>query len=162
MTAGAISKRLARLRTGDDPQLLAWLPSGPAIFSDRQPGPVRGCCMLIPAPVVGSPNDLDQGARAAFFSDLVLLGDAILNVTDAERINYLVLCNQAPELHGHCIPRFASEDPQLRLQGPSEAYDFGAAAVADSSGADQDLHHALAEELLRLLAARDGLTKDTL
>jgi diadenosine tetraphosphate (Ap4A) HIT family hydrolase len=154
MTDGAISKRLARIHAGEDPQLLAWMPSGAAILGKYQPEPVRGCCMLLPDPVVASPNDLDHGARAAFFSDLVLLGDAVLATTGAERINYLVLCNQVPELHGHCIPRFASEEPGLRLQGPFEAYDFGAAPVADATGPDRDLHSRLAAELERRLAER--------
>jgi len=151
---GAISNRLARIRAGEDPQLLLELPSGPAILGKYQPDPIQGCCMLIPDPVVSSPNELDHGARAQFFSDLVLLGDAILNVTGAERINYLVLCNQVPELHGHCIPRFASEEPDRRLAGPFEAYDFGTARVADARGPDEDLHRRLADELTRLCAAR--------
>lgn len=155
-TPGAISNRLARLRAGDDPEHLLDLPSGAAILGKFQPGPIRGCCMLLPDPVVSSPNDLGHDERAAFFSDLVLLGDAVLEVTGAERINYLVLCNQVPELHGHVIPRFAHEDPVLRLQGPFEAYDFGAAPVADARGPEQELHGRLRETLARLLAERAG------
>ena len=154
-TTGAISARVARIRAGEDPQLLARMPSGWAILGKYQPHEVRGACMLLPDPVVPSPNDLAPAERAAFFTDLVLLGDAVLEVTGAERINYLVLCNQVPELHGHCIPRFASEDPGLRLQGPFEAYDFGTAPVADARGRDRELHAALAETLERLLAERD-------
>lgn len=152
---GAISRRVARIRAGDDPELLARMPGGWAILGKYQPEPVRGCCMLLPDPVVPSPNDLEPGARERFLGDLVLLGDAILGVTGAERINYLVLCNQVPELHGHCIPRFAAEEPARRLQGPFEAYDFGAARVADARGRDAELHAALASELQRLLAARN-------
>jgi len=150
----AISNRLNRIKAGNDPEMLAKLPSGYAILGKYQPAPITGCCMLIPDPVVPSPNDLDNAARALFFSDLVLLGDAILEVTGAERINYLVLCNQVPELHGHCVPRFAGEDPKLRLQGPFEAYDFGNARVADANGADADLHTKLRAALTRLLDER--------
>ena len=153
-TAKAISARLARLRAGDDPEFLLELPSGPAILGKYQPAPIRGCAMLLPDPVVASPNDLDHAARARFFSDLVLLGDAVLEVTGAERINYLVLCNQVPELHGHCIPRFAGEDPELRLKGPFEAYDFGSARVADAHGQDRDLHAQLRASLVKLMTAR--------
>jgi len=152
MSQGAITNRLARARAGEDPQLLAWMPSGAAILGKYQPQPIRGCCMLLPDPVVPSPNDLEPAARARFFSDLVLLGDAVLAVTGAERINYLVLCNQVPELHGHVIPRFASEDPALRSQGPFEAYEFATAPVADAAGPDRELHRALKEELAHLLA----------
>lgn len=149
---GAISRRVARIRAGEDPELLARTPSGWAILGKYQPEALRGCCMLLPDPVVASPNDLAPAARARFFSDLVLLGDTVLEVTGAERVNYLVLCNQVPELHGHCIPRFATEEPARRLQGPFEAYDFGAAPVADARGRDRELHAALAEALQRLLA----------
>lgn len=152
--AGAISKRVARSRAGEDPELLARMPSGHAILGKYQPAAIRGCCMLLPDPVVASPNDLDPAARARFFSDLVLLGDAILEVTGAERINYLVLCNQVPELHGHCVPRFAGEDPARRLQGPFEAYDFGSAPVADARGAERELHGRLQSALVRLLRDR--------
>ncbi len=107
--------------------------------------------MLLADPVVSSPNDLSPERRAQFFSDLTLLGDAILKVTGAERINYLVLCNQVPELHGHCVPRFANEDPAARLLGPFEAYDFSQARVADVAGRDAELHAELKRTLERLL-----------
>ena len=142
-TDGAIARRVARIRAGEDPHLLAELPSGYAILGKYQPREVRGACMLLPRRVVPSPNDLDPAERAAFFADLVLLGDAILAATGAERINYLVLCNQVPELHGHAIPRFAGEDPAKRLLGPFEAYDFGGAPLADASGPDRALFDAL-------------------
>ena len=42
------------------------------------------------------------------------LGDAVLEATGAERINYEILGNVEPALHAHVIPRHASEDPELR------------------------------------------------
>jgi diadenosine tetraphosphate (Ap4A) HIT family hydrolase len=139
----AISNRVARLRAGQDPFFLARLPSGFAILGKHQPKGIEGCCMLLPDPVVPSANHLSPAQRARFFEDLVWLGDVVLAATGSERINYLVLCNQVPELHGHCIPRFASEDARLRLMDPFAAYDFGAAPVADDQGA----HAALLADL---------------
>ena len=158
---GAITARIERLVRaeqdgGGDPELLARMPSGWAVFGKFQPAPIRGCCMLLPERVVPSPNELEPRERERFFADLVLLGDAILEVTGAERINYLVLCNQVPELHGHCVPRFASEDAALRLQGPFEAYDFGAAPVADGAGGDRELIEALRASLQGLLRAQEA------
>lgn len=150
MGTGAISARLGRIQRGEDPAVLARLRSGVAILGKYQPEALRGCCMLLPDPVVASPNDLEPRQRELFFSDLVLVGDAILEVTGAERINYLVLCNQVPELHGHCVPRFGAEDPKLRLQGPFEAYDFGGARVSDPEGQDLELFTALRDCLSRL------------
>jgi len=143
----AISRRISRIRAGDDPALLAPLPSGFAIFGKYQPEALRGACMLLADPVVSSPNDLSSEERARFWSDLTLLGDAVLAATGAERVNYLVLCNQVPELHGHVIPRYAEEDPEKRLLGPFEAYAFNDAPEADVVGRDAELFQALSSAL---------------
>ena len=150
MKTGAISARVDRIRAGEDPQCLGRMSSGWAILGKHQPPALRGCCMLLPDPVVASPNDLKPAERGRFFADLVLLGDAILEATGAERINYLVLCNQVPELHGHAIPRFAHEDPDKRLLGPFEAYDFSSAPIADALGPERELYEALKTALARL------------
>lgn len=139
MTAGAITNRVARIRAGDDPQLIARVASGWAILANQQPEGLDGCCMVLPDPVVPSLNDLNGAARAAFLTDLAALGDAVLAATGCERINYLILCNQVPELHGHVVPRFAHEDPVKRKLGPFEAYDFAGARRADPAGRDADL-----------------------
>ena len=144
---GPIARRVQRLRDGADPQLIARLDSGWAILANQQPAAISGCCMLLPDPVVSSVNDLDESARRAFMSDLVRLGDGVLQATGAERINYLILCNQVPELHGHVVPRFASEEPTLRRLGPFEAYDFPGAPVADPDGRDADLLRRLREAI---------------
>ena len=148
-TPGPIANRVERIRRGEDPQLIGRLPSGWAILGNQQPGPITGCCMLLPDPVVSSVNDLDEAARSRFMLDFVRLGDAVLEATGSERINYLILCNQVEELHGHAIPRFGTEEPTARRLGPFEAYDFPGARRADASedGSDrallQRLRHAL-------------------
>lgn len=154
--SGPISNRVERIKAGNDPELICEMPSGYAILGKYQPQPITGCCMLLPKTVVPSPNDLSHTDRAQFFSDLTLLGDAIMLATGSNRINYLVLCNQVPELHGHCIPRFNTEDPELRKQGPFEAYDFGNARIADANGQDQALHAKLLSQLTALISQRDG------
>ncbi|MEZ6318530.1 MAG: hypothetical protein R3B49_07230 [Phycisphaerales bacterium] len=147
MTAGAITNRVARIRAGDDPQLIARVASGWAILANQQPEGLDGCCMVLPDPVVPSLNDLDERERAAFLTDLAALGDAVLAATGCERINYLILCNQVPELHGHAVPRFAHEDPVKRKLGPFEAYDFAGARRADPAGRDAALLAELRAEL---------------
>lgn len=151
MTPGPIANRVARILRGEDPQVISRMRSGWAILANQQPDAITGCCMLLPDPVVSSVNDLDAAARAAFMTDLVTLGDAVLAATGAERINYLILCNQVPELHGHTIPRFASEDPEKRKLGPFEAYDFPNARMADAAGADAPLFWRLKTELARAM-----------
>jgi len=144
MPTGAIASRVARIERGEDPQLIARLPSGYAILANQQP--LEGCCMLLPNPVVAHANDLRGEARAAFMTDFVRLGDAVLAATGSERINYLILCNQVPELHGHVVPRFADEDPAKRLMDPFAAYDFAAARRAEPEGQDAALLAKLREQ----------------
>lgn len=146
----AISNRVARIHAGEDPQCLGRMPSGWAILAKHQPDGIVGGCMLLPDPVVPSLNHLAHDQRIEFLADFALLGDAVLAATGAERINYLILCNQVPELHGHCVPRFASEDPELRAKSPFEAYDFGSARVADATGEDKALFDRIRDELHRL------------
>ncbi len=119
--------------------MIARLPSGWAILGDAQPDAIVGCCTLLADPPVASINDLDEADRGRFMADFVRLGDAILATTGAERINYLIFCNQAPELHGHAMPRFATEDPDRRRLGPFEAYDFPNARRAEPEGVDASL-----------------------
>jgi len=145
----AITNRVARIERGEDPQLIGRLPSGYAILANQQPEPLTGCCMLLPSPTAPSVNELEPEARARFMTDLVLLGDAVLDATGAERINYLILCNQVTELHGHVVPRFTSEDPELRKRGPFEAYDFPGARRADAEGRDSELLGRLRDALAR-------------
>lgn len=146
---GVIAERVERIRASGDAQLVAQLASGYAILNDRQPGAIPGCCVLLPARVVPSVNDLDAQERAVFMADLLGLGDAVLAATGAERINYLILCNQAPELHGHVIPRFAGEDPVKRKLGPFEAYDFGASPACEPAGRHRELLSRIKLELER-------------
>lgn len=137
MPPGPIANRIERIERGEDPQLIARLPSGYAILANQQP--LDGCCMLLPTPVVAHASDLSADARAAFMADFLRLGDAVLAATAAERINYLILCNQVPELHAHVVPRFAHEEPDKRLMDPFAAYDFAASRRADPQGTDAAL-----------------------
>lgn len=56
-------------------------------------------------------------------SDMALIGDALLQVTYAERINYEILGNSEPELHAHIFPRFADE-PEEKRKMPAWFYDW--------------------------------------
>ena len=157
-----ISNRIARIKAGEDPQALGRMVSGWAIFSNQQPGPITGCCMLLPDlpdALLGDSgcgatpahlNDLPGAARAAFLSDVALLGDVVAEATGCERLNYLMLCNQVPVLHAHVVPRFADEDAQKRLLGPFEAYDFPGAPKAEAKGAHKELFARLLDAFSRL------------
>jgi diadenosine tetraphosphate (Ap4A) HIT family hydrolase len=45
---------------------------------------------------------------------MAVVGDALLEVTDAYRINYEIECNTAPGLHAHIFPRYMSEPEHWR------------------------------------------------
>jgi diadenosine tetraphosphate (Ap4A) HIT family hydrolase len=118
---GLIHERVAAAQAGKHPTVICRMPSGWAVMGDAQV--LTGYCLLLPDPVVGSLNDLQGEARAQFLHDYVRLGDAVLKVTGALRINYEILGNVVPELHAHVFPRYATEPEELRLK-PVWFYDW--------------------------------------
>jgi diadenosine tetraphosphate (Ap4A) HIT family hydrolase len=123
----AIHALLAAARAGD-PRVIVRLQSGWALFGERQF--VRGYVLLLPDPAVPDLNSLGAQERAHFLLDMTLVGDALLRVTDALRINYAIFGNLEPALHAHIVPRYADEPVALRTQHPW-AYDWGAAPLFD-------------------------------
>lgn len=97
----------------------------------------RGYCLLLPDPVVTDLNALAGDTRRQFLGDMARLGDAVLRVTGAERINYEILGNVEPALHAHVIPRHTNEAPELRTR-PVWLHDWSAAEPFGG-----DAHHAL-------------------
>lgn len=116
-----ITDRVAEARRGANEKVICRMPSGWAVMGDVQF--LRGYCLLLPDPVVPSLNHLDRDARLRFLGDMTRLGDAILQVTGATRINYEILGNSEPELHAHVFPRFASE-PEGHRTRPVWFYDW--------------------------------------
>ena len=47
---------------------------------------------------------MNEVTRKTFFYEMSLVGDALLSVTDAVRINYEMLGNLEPALHAHIFP----------------------------------------------------------
>jgi len=146
----AIHTQVIAARAGRDPRVIARLFSGWAVFGERQF--VRGYLLLLPDPVVPNLNSLGARERIAFLSDMSRLGDALLKVTGAARINYAIFGNQDPALHAHVIPRYLDEPEALRTEQPW-AYDWAAAPSFERS-ACQPLADSLLRELTRL-----GVTK---
>jgi diadenosine tetraphosphate (Ap4A) HIT family hydrolase len=146
----AIHAQVMAAREGRDPRVIARLFSGWAVFGERQF--VRGYCVLLPDPVVPNLNTLGAHERMAFLSDMSRIGDALLKVTGAVRINYAIFGNQEAALHAHVIPRYVDEPEHMRAEQPW-AYDWSAAPSFDRAAFRQ-----LAESLLRELT-RMGVTK---
>ena len=104
----AIHAQVVAAREGRDPRVICRLYSGWAVFGERQF--LRGYALLLPDPVVPTLNALGAKERTAFLLDMTRLGDALLKVTGAIRINYAMFGNVEPALHAHVIPRYADED----------------------------------------------------
>jgi diadenosine tetraphosphate (Ap4A) HIT family hydrolase len=123
-----IHNRVDEARRGENPTVICRVPSGWVVIGDVQF--LRGYCLLLPDPVVPSLNDLDAGQRMLFLRDMVWLGDALLEVTGAARINYEILGNSEPALHAHVLPRFDDEPAEYRTR-PAWFYDWHSAPPFD-------------------------------
>lgn len=141
MSETAIHRFVAQANRGELPRAIARMPSGWAVLGDPQVLP--GYALLYPDPVVPHLNALAGPAREAFLRDMARLGDAVLAVTGATRINYELLGNLEPALHAHVVPRYADEPDALRTK-PVWSHDWSQAPPFDP---------AVHGELLRRLAA---------
>ena len=119
----AIHRQVEAARRGALARVIARMPSGWAVLGDPQI--TRGYCLLLPDPVVADLNALTGDRRRQFLDDMAGLGDAVLLVTGAERINYEILGNVEPALHAHVIPRHTNETPERRKQ-PVWLHDWSA------------------------------------
>ena len=130
-------------RAGKNPLVVTKLPSGWLMFGRWQF--LSGYCVLIADPVVVDLNVLDDRDRAQFLSDMVLVGDALHEVTDSIRINYEILGNVTPVLYAHIFPRYKWEPPE-KLKGHEAHYDMKEGPTFDLER-DRPLMHAIAEAI---------------
>ena len=114
-----IHERVDMARRGENPWAIARMQSGWAVMGDVQVP--LGYSLLLPDPVVGQLNDLSGQERALYLDDMARLGDTLLAVTGAARINYEILGNGEPALHAHLFPRFDDEPAEYRI-GPVWLY----------------------------------------
>ncbi|NJD32895.1 MAG: hypothetical protein FIB04_13540 [Gammaproteobacteria bacterium] len=124
----AIHRRVAACRAGAEPTCIARLPSGWAVMGDPQVLP--GYCLLLPDPVVPHLNAMAAAGQAEFLADMAHLGQAVLELTGALRINYAMFGNVEPALHAHVFPRFADEPAEFRAAHPW-TYDWSKARAFD-------------------------------
>lgn len=123
-----IHTRVAECRRGDNPKTICRVSSGWVVLGDVQFLP--GYSLLLPDPVVVDLNELTAEARRDYLYEMSVLGDALLELTDAYRINYEILGNTEAALHAHVMPRYLSEPEELR-RGPAWGYDWGNAIPFD-------------------------------
>jgi len=142
--------RIALARDGQLPMVVRRMPSGWAVLGDEQF--LEGYSVLLADPLVSDLTDLDTHVRARFLLDMALIGEALMAVTPAYRINYEILGNLDPWLHAHVMPRFADEPDEYRA-APAWAYPKERREAAPfSPHRHASLVAALGDELDRLLA----------
>lgn len=144
-----IHAMVERCRAADYPAAVLRVGSGWVIMGERQV--FTGYCLLLPDPVVPHLNALPAELRGRFLSDMALVGDALMEVTVATRINYAMFGNVEPALHAHIFPRHASE-PQATRSAQPWALDWTAAPVY-SEVLHGDLKAAIAADIRRRLVA---------
>jgi len=132
---------------GTNPMVMATLPGGFAVYGDTQFLP--GYSILLPKRNVAALNDLTLTESAAFLQSMRVLGDAVLQATGCERINYDILGNTDNFLHAHVFPRYATEPAERRvkpvwLYSPDHWFD-------DRYGYDAQRDGALREQIAELL-----------
>jgi diadenosine tetraphosphate (Ap4A) HIT family hydrolase len=120
----AIHRQVAAARAGSDETVVARVASGWVVLGRVQVLP--GYCLLLPDPVVADLNALGATGRERFLLDMAAVGDALLEVTRARRVNYAILGNLEPALHAHVVPRYADEPDAHRTDTPW-SYDWSAA-----------------------------------
>lgn len=112
----SIAKQVESARVGVEPALICQVSSGWVVLCMMQY--LRGYCILLPDPVVPSLNDLTLQQRAGYLCDMSTVGDALLEVTGAHRINYAIMGNSDQVLHSHIVPRYLTEPDEFRLNVP--------------------------------------------
>jgi diadenosine tetraphosphate (Ap4A) HIT family hydrolase len=137
-------------REGREPRVITRLYSGWVLFGQQQF--VRGYALLLPDPVVPTINALGAKERSQFLMDMTKVGDALMKVAGALRVNYAIFGNVEPALHAHVVPRYVDEPEEMRAAHPW-AYNWDAAPAFDRAAM-----HELAESLRRELG-RMGVTK---
>ncbi len=118
-----IHRRVQLCREGRFDQAVCRVASGWVVMGDVQI--LTGYCLLLPDPVVPNLNALDAQKRKEFLYEMSVVGDVLLELTGAVRINYEMIGNVEPALHAHIFPRFETEPESLKLK-PAWFYDWDA------------------------------------
>ena len=105
-------RRVDAARAKRNPAVVFQVPSGWVVMADEQYTP--GCCLLLPDPVISDINSMDENSRLQFLADMVIVGDALMEVTGAYCINYEIRAELEPALYARIIPRYKEEPEQYR------------------------------------------------
>lgn len=109
--------RIGSAHRGENPTVLAKMPSGFAVIGDAQwlPG---YCVLLTDDPSVGRLSELPRARRRQFLEAMADLGEAVERACRHldpafRRVNLEILGNTDPYLHAHVWPRYEWEPAGL-------------------------------------------------
>ena len=144
-----IHKRIEMAYAGNNPYVIAKLKAGWVVIGDVQP--LDGYCLLLSDPVVGDLNSLDEQGRIQYSLDMIRVGDALLKVTKAYRINYETWGNSEAALHTHIMPRYIDEPDAKRKNPACTQYDWKTARPFDQAQ-DREFLESMRRELAPFVA----------
>jgi diadenosine tetraphosphate (Ap4A) HIT family hydrolase len=150
--------RIGSALRGENPLVMARMVSGFAVIGDTQFLPGYSL-LLTDDPSANHLTDLDWPRRKQFLFDLALLGEAVERACKPHalrRMNYEVLGNAVPVLHGHVHPRYEWE-PAERITGPVWRYPKETRDAPEHAYSDEkhgELRAAMTAELEELLGGR--------
>jgi diadenosine tetraphosphate (Ap4A) HIT family hydrolase len=147
--------RIGSASRGENPLVMARMQSGFAVIGDTQLLPGYSV-LLTDDPSANHLTDLDWPRRKQFVFDMTLLGEAVERAckpNGLRRMNYEILGNEYPVLHGHVYPRYEWE-PVERITGqvcryPREVRDAPEHAYSDERHGE--LRAAITAELTALM-----------
>ena len=116
-----IHRRVKAANLGKNSTVICRMRSGWVVLGDLQFLP--GYSLLLSDPVVRDLNALTIEKRGEFLQEMTIVGDALLEVTGALRINYEILGNSETALHAHIFPRYSNE-PEEKRRKPVWFYDW--------------------------------------
>lgn len=125
-----VAERVGLAREGNNPYVISRMASGWLVIGDVQPLP--GYCLLLADPVVESLNALPEPGRIRYSLDVARIGDALLQVTSAYRINYETWGNTEQALHTHITPRYLDEPEDKRGSPACMGYGWATARRFES------------------------------
>jgi len=155
MTVDWRADRIGSAHRGENPLVMARMRSGFAVIGDTQHLPGYSL-LLTDDPSVDHLTDLDWQRRENFLFDLSLLGEAVERARrphGLRRINYEILGNSSPFLHGHVHARYEWEPPD-KIGEPVWRYPKGVRNDAAHAYADEkhgELRAAITAELSRMI-----------
>jgi diadenosine tetraphosphate (Ap4A) HIT family hydrolase len=155
MTQDWRTDRVGSALRGENPLVMARMRSGFAVIGDTQHLPGYSL-VLTDDPSIDHLSDLSWERRTQFLFDLSLMGEAVERACHEgglRRINYEVLGNSIPLLHGHVHARYDWEPPD-KVGGPVWRYPKHVRndpQYAYTDARHGDLRARITDELERLL-----------